>query len=159
MQTRPILIALLMVFIHRSVSAQQDFLKEPDRNRPNLFSQVPETVSIPVALLDHLSSLPTGSPVDISLGETFHYKGAVASATVQNEGKLQTVIVTSSTGSSGPTSPGSFLTLSRVVHDDKTISYIARILSFQHADCMVLKENADHSYSFIKKKFYDIVGE
>lgn len=153
MQTRSVLFTLLMVFIHRPVSAQQDFLKEPDRNRPNLFSLVPETVSIPVALLDHVSTLTTGSFVDISLGETFHYKGTVASSTVQNEGKLQTVIVTSST------LPGSFLTLSRVVHDDKTISYIARILSFQHADCMVLKENADHTYSFIKKKFYDIVGE
>ncbi|HEX2629309.1 MAG TPA: hypothetical protein VHM26_09860 [Chitinophagaceae bacterium] len=159
MLNKSVLIALLMVFIHRSVSAQQDFLKEPDRNRPSLFSNVPETVSIPVALLDHVSSLTTGSAVDISLGGTFHYKGTVASSTVQNEGKLLTVIVTSSTGPSGPTLPGSFLTLSRVVHDDKTISYIARILSFQHADCMVLKENADHSYSFIKKKFYDIVGE
>jgi len=153
MSTKSVLFALLMVFIHCSVSAQQDFLKEPDRNRPSLFRNVPETVSIPVTLLDHVSSLATGSPVDISLGETFHYKGTVASSTVQNEGKLLTVIVTS------PTLPGCFLTLSRVVHDDKTISYIARILSFQHADCMVLKEHADHSYSFIKKKFYDIVGE
>lgn len=153
MLNRSVLFALLMVFIHHTVYAQQDFLKEPDRNRPALFSNVPETVSIPVSLLDHVSSLVTGSPVDILLGETFHYKGTVVSSTVQNEGKLLTVIVTS------PTLPGSFLTLSRVVHDDKTISYVARILSFQHADCMVLKKNTDHSYSFIKKKFYDIVGE
>jgi hypothetical protein len=153
MQTRSLLYALLMVFIHCSVSAQQDFLKEPDRNRPALFGNVPEKIGIPITILEQVSTLTEGSLVDIALGATFHYTGTVASATMQNDGKLQTIIATSSA------MPGSFLTLSKVVHDDKTISYIARILSFQHVDCMVLKENADHSYSFIKKKFYDIVGE
>jgi hypothetical protein len=153
MQNKSVLLALLMVFTSYSLSAQQDYLKEPDRNRPSLFSNVPETVPVAVATLELLLASTPGIPVDLSLGGVLRYSGTIESSTVDNDRKLLTVIVTS------PSMPGSFLTLSKVITDEKTVSYIARIMSFQHGDCMVLKKNTDNTYSFIKKKFYEIVGE
>lgn len=153
MQSKTVLTALLMVFLHSALSAQQDYLKEPDRNRPSLFSTLPKTVPVTVISLEHLLSSVPGSIIDLPLGGAFRYTATVSSRTEQNDGKLLTVIATSSA------LPGSFLTLSKVVGDDKTVSYIARIMSFQHGDCLVLKKNADQTYSFIKKKFYEIVGE
>lgn len=133
--------------------AQKDFLREPDLNKPLLFADMPTVLTVEAMDLDNLLNLSSSASASIELNGQFVYKGIVNSVTSENDNKLFTVIIRSDNR------PGSFLRLSRITADDGSISYSARILSFTHGDCLVLKKNKDNSYVFEKKKFYDVVSE
>ncbi|HEV7781299.1 MAG TPA: hypothetical protein VGO58_08530 [Chitinophagaceae bacterium] len=153
MKNKFFLLGLSMCLLKTISFAQNDFIKEPDPQRPLLFSDMPPVLTVQVSELQKIMILSPGSAASILTGQPFSFNGVVRSVTSQNDNKLLTVIL-KLTGRNGGN-----LTLSAITADDGTITYTAKVLSFQHGDCYVLKRNGDHDYSFIKKNFYEIVGE
>ena len=57
-----------------------------------------------------------------------------------------------------PYHPGAALSFSKLMKEDGSISYIGRIISFQHGDAYeIILENGQ--YFFVKKDFYDLVND
>jgi hypothetical protein len=76
----------------------------------------------------------------------------VSSVANKFENTLQSVVIRSTNF------PGAALSFSKLTKEDGTISYVGRIISFQHGDAYeITMENGQ--YFFIKKGFYDLVNE
>ena len=145
-------IALLFTVFSLSVSAQTDRLNEPNHNKPRLFDAIPNDVIVSANQLVNLLDYQVGQSVNVMLAPGFQFQGQVVSTANLYESNLQSVVIASSNFN------GARLTFSKVIDENKKVSYTGRIISFQHGDLFELV-NRDNQYYFIKKKFYDLVNE
>ncbi len=125
--------------------------REPDHDRPKLFTDLPEKMNIDVQSLDALLLLPLGAEVSAPLTAKFRLSGNVISKAADNE-KVKSVVIQSSNRQ------GATFTISRVQNSDGSLSYIGRMISFKHGDAYELKKE-NGAYTLIKKNFYDLVNE
>lgn len=148
------IICLSSFFVGSNISAQQPPVpvREPDMNKPSLFQNLPEKISCRVADLSALLQSDIGKTVSFSFAENVTFQGIVSSVATKFENTLQSVVIRSTNF------PGAALSFSKLIKDDKTITYIGRIISFQHGDAYeITMENGQ--YYFVKKGFYDLVNE
>ena len=128
-------------------------VNEPDRNKPKLFSGLPERVELNMDALTGLFSASVGRPASISLTDDnrVQFQGDVVSTGTAFPGVQKMVI--RSTNFNGAT-----LSLSRITQDDGSVLYKGRIVSFAHGDLYIL-ENQAGRYALVKKNFYDYINE
>ncbi len=142
----------LSIFVSFCVtsSAQKAPVREPDMNRPSLFKNLPDKISCRVNELSALFENGMGSAVVFSITNNFNFQGVISS--VGSTPDLQSIIVRSTN------LPGASFSFSRIVKDDKTISYVGCIISFQHGDAYEINQE-NGQYYFVKKGFYDLINE
>ena len=134
-------------------SAQQNDIpvNAPDLNKPELFQQSPEKVTVDASQIAALLVSPVGEPVVMNL-PSFHFEGKVISAVSKYANSMQSVVIRSSNFE------GATLTLTRVTDASGNISYTGRILSMKHGDLYQLKQ-VDNGLALVKNKFYSVVSE
>jgi hypothetical protein len=133
-------------------NAQTPPVREPDMNRPTLFQNLPEKISFRISDLSDFLESQTGKAVSVTITTNFNFQGVVSSIASMDNNKLQSVVIRSTNF------PGAALSFSKITKDDGTVSYVGRIISFQHGDAYeITQENGQ--YYFVKKGFYDLVNE
>jgi len=141
-----------------TISFAQDrvVLKEPDHNKPSLFTSFPDKIPVDINELKNLFSNTAAKGKEVNLQfidkKLPGFNGKIISATSKYNNTLRSVVV-SSTRFNGAT-----LTFSLSTTTDGTVRYSGRIVSFQHADLFVL-ENQNGQYFLIKKKFHELINE
>ena len=150
----PILCVCITLYSLCSFAQSQELRANgPNSYKPKLFQSLPENISVNAASLNNLLNVQVGHSVSINLSDNsqFQFEGQVVSVSSQ-ENNIQTVVIRSTNYN------GARMTLSKITNADGTISYSGRILSFQHADLLELK-NKDGHYILVKRKFNDLVNE
>lgn len=134
------------------LNAQNPPVREPDMNRPSLFQNLPEKITCRINDLAALLQSEVGATVSFTFADNTNFQGVVSSVATKFGNTLQSVVIRSTNF------PGAALSFSKLLKEDGTISYIGRIISFQHGDAYeITMENGQ--YYFIKKGFYDLVNE
>ncbi len=145
-------ICLSIFLIGIKLNAQDVPVREPDMNRPSLFQNLPEKITCRIPDLSALLQSEIGRTVSFSFADNINFQGVVSSVATKFENTLQSVVIRSTNF------PGAALSFSKLTKEDGTISYIGRIISFQHGDAYeITLENGQ--YYFVKKGFYDLVNE
>lgn len=133
-------------------NAQTPPVREPDMNRPTLFQNLPNKISCRINDLSTLLESEIGKPVSYSFTDNLSFQGVVSSVASKFDNTLLSVVIRSTNF------PGAALSFSRIIKNDGTVSYVGRIISFQHGDAYEINlENGQ--YYFVKKGFYDLVNE
>ena len=129
-------------------------INEPDLNKPKLFANQPDKILVNAADLDALFSQPVGNAVTLKQANDsrFQFDGDVISSGSKYNNTLKSLVIRSSNFN------GARFTLSRVTLEDGSVSYVGRILSFQHGDLYQLQK-LDGQYTLVKKNFYDLINE
>ena len=146
------IICLSLFFTCLQSNAQTPPVREPDMNRPTLFQNLPNKISCRINDLSSLLESEIGKPVSFSFTNNLSFQGVVSSVASKFDNTLLSVVIRSTNF------PGAALSFSRITKDDGTVSYVGRIISFQHGDAYEINlENGQ--YYFVKKGFYDLVNE
>jgi hypothetical protein len=129
-------------------------INEPNYDKAKLFQNLPNTVSLTVDKLNTLLNKPVGNAVNVDFSDnaSFHLEGQVISMATQPDGKLQTTVIRSSNFK------GANLTISRVTHEDGTISYTGRLISFKSGDLFEL-QTRNGQLMLVKRNYNDLVNE
>lgn len=147
-------VLLSLCMLHSA--AQQNPKKLPisqyDYNKPKLFKDLPERISVSVKNIDDVFNLEVGKTVDFPFASNFRFLGTVVSKAEDNDAGVKSIVI-NSTDRAGAT-----LALSRMINADNTISYSGRIMSFKHGDAYEFTQE-NGSYVLVKKGLYDIVEE
>jgi hypothetical protein len=153
---KPLCAAIMLLIGAVSANAQETApLTEPNYKKPQLFTSLPENIKVNVENLKVLLKSSTGDAVvsDLGDGYAFDFNGQVVSTASKQNNTIKSVVIRSSNYN------GASLTISQVTNEDGSISFIGRIISFNHGDVYELQKQPDESYAFVKKKFYDLVNE
>ena len=146
------IICLFVFFVCLKTNAQTPPVREPDMNRPSLFQNLPEKISCPISDLSALLESEIGKAISFSFTGSLNFQGIVSSVASKFDNTLQSIVIRSTNF------PGAALSFSKIKKEDGSISYVGRILSFQHGDAYeISKENGQ--YFFVKKGSYDLVNE
>jgi hypothetical protein len=138
-----------------TVNAQNRIpLNEPDLNKPRLFSNLPQKIAVNASELDAYFTAPIGSNTQLNLASDANQKfeGNLVSRSERTANSIQTAIIRSSNFN------GARMTVSKRLNEDGTVTYIGRIISFQHGDLYEL-QNLEGQWFLVKKNYYDLVNE
>ena len=146
-------LCLLFLFTCATTSAQNTVpVNEPDQNRPKLFTNLPDKITVNVADLQTLVNAEAGKTVHLKLGQNAlrTFNGQVISRADDN--LIHSVVIRSADFN------GATLTLSSSIQPNGTVKFTGRIISFKHSDAYELQKQNDQ-YILIKKNFYDLINE
>ena len=125
-------------------------VNEPDYNKPKLFADLPQRMSLKVVELEALFTLPVGSAVNTQATDQLRLQGSIVSKA--EEASVQSVVIRSSNRL------GANFTFTRTINADGSFTYIGRMLSMQHGDAYeAIKENGQ--YVLNKIGLYDLFNE
>ena len=145
-------VCVLLTLCFFSSMAQELPLNEPDYNKPKLFSDLPDRIQVNVSALESLLEASEGKIVSAAITGSVVLNGVVVSKSDPNDPSVKSIVVKLSNRA------GATLTFTKVLNQDKTISYLGRILSRNNSDAYeVVSDNGQ--YYFIKKHYYDIINE
>ncbi len=127
---------------------------EPDYNKPRLFDNLPKTIPVNLVDLNTLLSSEVGSKTSIGLSAATNIKfdGEVVSTASKYGNSIQSVVIRSSNFN------GAQLTISRTTSAEGVVSYVGRIISFQHGDLYEL-QNQNGQFVLVKKNYHDLINE
>ena len=100
-------------------------INEPDYNKPKIFADLPQRMSIAMPDIESLLELPVGSAVMAKLTKTFPFKGTIVSKSGDTNTNVKSVVIKSTTNAR----PGAVLTLSKIRTDNGNYVYKGRIIS------------------------------
>jgi hypothetical protein len=113
-------------------------------SRQRLFSRYSDRLPTKVNELDKAFFAAPGSEIELNFSN-FSFKGIVTSS-IKRYHNLSTVIIKSTSLNN------SLLSISKKINDDKTISYIGRIINENYADGYELVQDSLGNYSLNKIK-------
>ena len=151
------IICLLTTFSCITMNAQKPTVsnasfREPNYNKPHLFGNLPQRISIDLKNLDAILQNETGQQVSIELTPNFTFKGVVSSVASKNEDSFNSIVIRSTNFQ------GAAFSISKTTNADGTSYFSGRIISFQHGDGYEMSNENGHYY-LNKKGFYDMVSE
>jgi len=146
-------LCVLLLSVCSFAQSQTTPVREPDYNKPKLFTSLPDRIPVNIDRVNALLAVQVGAPASFSLDEatTKSFSGEVVSK-ANSSNNLQSVVIRSSNF------PGATLTITKVVDKDGVATYTGRIISFQHSDSYEL-QNLEGRYMLVKKGFYDLINE
>lgn len=130
---------LCIVIIFSCSFAQAQILTS---NRQNYFSKYAEKLPTATTELDKAFTTPEGAKIKINFAD-FVFNGIVTSS-IKRYDNLYSVVIQS------PGLNNTLLTLSKRINDDKTITYVGRIINQMYADGFELSENKNGTYTMNK---------
>ena len=107
------------------------------------FTDYPQTVQLSKNILQNTLGASEGEEVIIAFSSDFRFKGVVMS-NQQKYHNLQSVMIKSSVFGN------SIFQLSKIINEDKSISYSGRIINPEAADGYEIKQDMNGNYSFVK---------
>ena len=140
-----VLFTLLLSF--NNIKAQ-----EVAERRPQIFAAFADKINFPKAELEKIFNTPEGSSVKLSLGTNVGFSGLIVSS-LQKYDNLKSVIVRLNN------LDNTVLGISKRTNDDKSISYIGRIVNTKYADAFELKTDATENYFINKTKTADLIQD
>ncbi|MDQ6757688.1 MAG: hypothetical protein M3004_12215 [Bacteroidota bacterium] len=111
--------------------------------RPSLFAAFSNTINFPATELEKIFTASEGKPIKLSLGENVGFTGTIVSS-VQKYENLQSVVVRLDN------LDNTIFGVSKRINDDKSISYIGRMINTKYGDAFELKTDTNGNY-FINK--------
>ena len=152
----PLCAAIVLLVCSLDLSAQQTApVTEPNYKKPKLFGSLPANIKVNIHSLKELLKASNGEAVKSDLGNpgsSFNFNGQVVSTASKFNNSIKSIVIRSDNFN------GARLTFTQRIDEDGTISYIGRIISFDHADVYELQQK-DGNYEFVKKRFHDLVNE
>jgi hypothetical protein len=127
-------------------------INEPNYNKPKLFSDLPDNLSLRLTDMEALLDLLVGTPVASSIATGFPLTGVVVSKSNPSDAFVKTVVIKSSNR------PGAIFTFSRVTSIDGSFSYTGRMMSKDAGDALEIIKEAN-GYVIRKKGLYDLISE
>jgi len=129
-------------------------INEPDYNKPRLFENLPARIPVSIDDLNTIISAPVGRPASLKLsGESLiQFDGDVVSVASNAADRIQSVVLRSTNFN------GARFTLSKIMQDDGSYSFVGRIISFQHGDLYELKKEAG-GMVLVKRNYHELVNE
>jgi hypothetical protein len=156
------LVAAILLSVSSVCAYSQDEapVSEPNYNKPQLFSSLPDNIKVDISNLKSLLATSVGDAVTSSLSaeksltsaNSFVFSGQVISTANKYDNKMQSVVIRSANFN------GAGLIFSRFTNEEGVTSYSGRIISFEHGDAYEL-QLIDGDYQFVKKKFHQLVNE
>jgi hypothetical protein len=141
-----------LCLVHVNAQAPASLLNEPDYNKPKLFSDLPEKLTLNLTNMETLLSLSVGASVNTLMANGFPLIGTVVSKSNPKDATVKSVVIKSRTRQ------GAVLTFTRITAADGTISYIGRLISKDAGDAFqIVKESGQ--YVFRKQGLYDLINE
>lgn len=131
-------------------------LNEPDVNKPKLFTNLPDQITIDVTELKNLLTTTTETGKDITVSSADKKMAPLSGKVISSGSKYDNTIQTLNIRLTGFNN--AMLTLSSFTQPDGTVSYTGRIISFTHGDAYELQKKGDQ-YVLVKKDFNEIVNE
>lgn len=148
-------LVLSLFFYCAIASAQKNIpINEPDKNKPKLFTDLPDRIPVDISNLENLMNVETGKDVSLKLAvKNFQaFNGKVISVAHKYNNNINSVVIRSGDFN------GASLTLSSSTTADGTVKFTGRIISFGHGDIYELQKENDQ-YILIKKNFYALINE
>lgn len=121
-------------------------------SRPDLFNSFSTNIPASVSELDKAFTVAVGSPVQLNFSNKFSFTGTIFSS-VQKYKNLSSVIIKS------PLLNNALLSISRIINDDKSVSYVGRIINEKYADGYQLIKDNTGNYAFTKIKTEDLIQD
>lgn len=120
--------------------------------RPQLFAAFAKSVNFPKTELEKIFSTAQGRTIKLSLGDNVAMTGVITSS-LQPDPNLQSVIIKLNN------LDNSVLGISKRTNDDKSITYIGRIVNSKYADAFELKKEDSGNYIINKKNTADMIED
>ena len=136
-------LALLCNVLYLS-SAAQPPIRQVLPNKPLLFSQLPEKLTISPELLEQLFSVDAGQHIKIPLGAGNYLTGVVKEKTARNKHVLNITIECTNYD-------GALLTVSRIAGMGSAVTYLGRVVNIRYGDVLLLTEQ-NNQYLLVKEK-------
>lgn len=137
-----------------TASAQKETtaLFTTDHNKPELFQQFPEKISLNMNRINTLFSMLPGDSVDMNIadGVAFRFAGQIVSVSSKYENRITSVVIRSGNFS------GAILVVSKITGEDSSVSYTGRIISRDNGDAYLLQEAQGH-FTLNKKMAHDLI--
>ena len=129
-------------------------VNEPDRNKPRLFANLPDKIPVSANELNDLFTTQVGRPANLNPASDLQakFEGEVISMSNQSTQGVQSILIRSTNFN------GARMSFSKITHEDGTVSYTGRIISFQHGDLYEL-QSQQGQLVLVKRNFYDLVNE
>ena len=140
-----VLFTLLLSF--NKIKAQ-----EASERRPHIFSAFADKINFPTTELDKIFSAAEGRSIKLALGTGVGFSGIILSS-LQKYENLKSVIIRLNN------LDNTVLGISKRVNDDKSISYVGRIVNSKYADAFELKADATGNYFINKVKTADLIQD
>ena len=150
LKTAAICVLLCLSFLCSRSQNQKIPINEPDRNKPQLFADLPSKMNLRISEIENLLKLSEGSPVTVMLADNFLFKGVVVSKSV--DPSVNSIVLRSTNRQ------GAFFTFTRTTNDEGGVNYLGRIMSKNNGDVFeITQENGE--YVLQKKNLYDMISE
>ena len=120
--------------------------------RPQLFAALADKINFPKTELEKIFNTPEGSSIKLSLGTNVGFSGLIVSS-LQKYNNLISVIIRLNN------LDDTVLGISKRTNDDKSISYVGRIVNTKYADAFELKTDATGNYFINKRKTADLIQD
>jgi hypothetical protein len=111
--------------------------------KPKLFSSFPGKIICSEQELSKVFSTGVNQNIDLNFSDNFLFSGTVTSNVVKYA-NLQTATIKS------PVFADAVFAVSKIIHADRSISYIGRIINTKYFDGYELKKDATNNYQLIK---------
>lgn len=121
-------------------------------HRPFLFRAFADTLNFPTTELEKIFNTAEGKPIKLSLGGNSSLTGIILSS-VQRYENLQSAVVRLNN------LDNSIFGISKRTNDDKSISYIGRIINLKYADAFELKTDSNGNYFINKTKTEKLIED
>lgn len=144
--------ALTVSYLPSIAQGSVPVLTEPNYNKPKLFSDLPEKMTLRLADMEALLSLPVGTAVKATIATGFSLVGTVVSKSNPSDPSVKSTVINCSNRQ------GATLTFTRVTQDDGTYAYIGRMMSKDASDVLEIAKEGT-GYIIRKKGFYDLINE
>ena len=146
-------LCMLLTLLSAAAFAQKKIpLNEPDRNKPQLFADLPSKMPLRVQDMEGLFRVKVGGQVNTFLTDQFHFVGTVVSKSDPEQTAYSTVVVKATNRQ------GAFLTFTKTLGSDGIWRYRGRMISPKNGDALEIRQEGA-TYIFYKKSYYDLVNE
>ena len=152
LRTNAFCVLLSMCILQASAQEDKELVSQYDYNKPRLFKELPNRISVKPRDFDGIFDLELGKAITLPFSSKFSFHGTVVSKAEDISANVKSIVIKSSNKN------GASLALSRIINEDNTISYNGRIMSFKHGDAYEIVFEKG-SYYLEKKDLYDIYEE
>jgi hypothetical protein len=144
--TKAILPLLFFVVTNNAFSQKSDELKKA------VFSAYPEKMEVAPAVFENALTTKSGENINIKFNEQFQFSGTVL-CNQEKYWNLQTMIIRSTAFEN------SLFQLSRLINDDKSISYVGRIINPNTTDGFTIRKDGATNYHLQKIEMNKILQD
>ena len=142
---------IVSLVIHTQTSAQTNIpLNEPDYNKPKLFSDLPQQMTLQVSQADRLFNLTEGDFAKAQVTSQLMLQGQV----ISNGGSpsVKTIIIRMADRGNA------MFSFTKTINADGAVAYMGRMMSRNSGDAYEIKKQ-NGQFIFNKINLYDLISE